>query len=136
MINEYGFDNDTINRWLAAKEAKTAEISEIKGYAGSAGIVEGPARVCLCVDDLGRIEKGEILVAPSINPAWTAYFPSVAGIVTDISGIFGHAAIVAREYRLPAVVATGTATKIIRTGDKIRCDGDHGIVDILERCKD
>jgi len=135
MINEYGFDNDTINRWLAVKEIKPDQISEIKGYAGSAGIVEGRARVCLCVDDLGRIEKGEILVAPSINPAWTAYFPTVAGIVTDISGIFGHAAIVAREYKLPAVVATGTATKIIRTGDRIRCDGDKGAVYILERRK-
>jgi len=133
MINKYGFDNDTINRWLADKEVSPDEISEIKGYAGSAGVVEGIARVCRSVEDLKLIEKGDILVAPSINPAWTAHFPSVAGIVTDISGIFGHAAIVAREYKIPAVVATGTATKIIKTGDKIRCDGDNGIVHLVER---
>jgi pyruvate,water dikinase len=133
MINEYGFDNETINRWLAAQDIKADEISQIKGYAGSAGVGEGPARVCLSVEDLSKIQKGEVLVAPSINPAWTAYFPSVAGVVTDIGGIFGHAAIVAREYKLPAVVATGTATKIIRTGDRIRCDGDSGVVQILER---
>jgi len=133
MINEYGFDNETINRWLAAKEIKSEEILQIKGYAGSAGVAEGPARVCLSVEDLSRIEKGEILVAPSVNPAWTAHFPSVKGIVTDIGGIFGHAAIVAREYKIPAVVATGTATKIIKTGDKIRCDGSNGVVHIIER---
>ncbi len=134
MINEYGFDNETIDRWLSAKEIKSDEISEIKGYAGSGGIVEGPARVCLSVNDLSLINKGDILVAPSVNPAWTAHFPSIAGVVTDIGGIFGHAAIVAREYQIPAVVATGTATKIIKTGDKIRCDGDNGIVHLIERC--
>lgn len=133
MINEYGFDNDTIERWLSAQEIESGEISELRGYAGSSGIVEGPARVCLSMGDLNFIEKGEILVAPSINPAWTAYFPSVGGVVTDIGGIFGHAAIVAREYKLPAVVATGTATKIIKTGDRIRCDGDRGVVYIVER---
>lgn len=133
MINEYGFDNDTIDRWLSAKNIETGEISEIKGYAGSAGIVEGMARLCLSMSDLSLIKKGEILVAPAVNPAWTAYFPNVSGVVTDIGGIFGHAAIVAREYKLPAVVATGTATKIIKTGDKIRCDGDTGVVYIIER---
>lgn len=133
MINEYGFDNETINRWLAAQDVKPEEISEIKGYAGSAGIVEGPARVCLSVEDLSRIKKGGILVAPSVNPAWSAHFPSVGGVVTDIGGIFGHAAIVAREYKIPAVVATGTATQIIKTGDRIRCDGDTGVVHLLER---
>ena len=76
---------------------------------------------------------GDILVAPSINPAWTPHFPSIAGVVTDIGGIFGHAAIVAREYQIPAVVATGTATKIIKSGDRIKCDGDNGIVHLIDR---
>lgn len=133
MINEYGFDNDTIDRWLGAQEIDASTVSKIKGYAGSAGIIEGMARVCLCVEDLGKIQAGDILVAPSINPAWSAYFPNVSGVVTDIGGIFGHAAIVAREYKLPAVVATGTATKIIKTGDKIKVDGDTGMVHILAR---
>jgi pyruvate,water dikinase len=85
------------------------------------------------MEDLSLIKKGEILVAPSINPAWSAHFPSISGVVIDIGGIFGHAAIVAREYKIPAVVATGTATKIIKTGDRIRCNGDDGVVKILER---
>ncbi len=133
MINEYGFDNDTIERWLGARDIDVSKVSQIKGYAGSAGIVEGVARVCLSVDDLGKIQTGDILVAPSINPAWSAYFPNVSGVVTDIGGVFGHAAIVAREYKLPAVVATGTATKIIRTGDRIKVDGDTGMVHIVGR---
>jgi pyruvate,water dikinase len=135
MINEYGFDNDTIERWLGAQDMDKSKITQLKGYAGSAGIVEGVARVCLSVEDLGKIGKGDILVAPSINPAWSAYFPNVLGVVTDIGGIFGHAAIVAREYKLPAVVATGTATKVIMTGDRIRVNGDTGVVDIVGRAK-
>ena len=133
MINEYGFDNATINRWLSAKELKSDAISEVKGYVGSPGIVDGPARVCLSVEDLSLIKKGEILVAPSVTPAWSAHFPNIAGLVTDIGGIFGHAAVVAREYKIPAVVATGIATKIIRTVDRISCNGDGGVVKIIER---
>jgi pyruvate,water dikinase len=133
MINEYGFDNATIERWLGAQDIDVSKVSQLKGYAGSAGVVEGSARVCLSVDDLGKIQTGDILVAPSINPAWSAYFPNVSGVVTDIGGIFGHAAIVAREYKLPAVVATGTGTKVIKTGDKIKVDGDTGMVYIVAR---
>ena len=78
-----------------------------------------------------RSRTGEILVAPSISTSWTPVFGTIAAAVLDIGGIMCHAAIVAREYGLPAVVGTGTATKRIKTGDRIRVDADAGVVTIL-----
>ena len=63
---------------------------------------------------------------------WTPAFDRVGGAVLDTGGIMSHAAIVAREYGMPAVVGTGTATRTIRTGDRLRVDGDAGIVTLLD----
>ena len=96
-------------------------------------MAEGLARVLLRVDQLGELEDGEILVAPVTSPSWTPVFHRIAGAVLDTGGIMCHAAIVAREYRLPAVVGTGTGTKRIRSGDRLRVDATTGVVTILER---
>ena len=85
----------------------------------------------LRVDQLGELEDGEILVAPVTSPSWTPVFGKVAAAVSDIGGIMSHAAIVAREYGMPAVVGTGNATARIRSGDRVRVDGDAGVVTIL-----
>ena len=91
----------------------------------------GPARVVLDVERLGELQPGEILVAPVTSPSWTPVFGTIAGAVSDIGGIMSHAAIVSREYKLPAVVGTGNATSRIKTGDRLRVDGDAGTVTIL-----
>jgi pyruvate,water dikinase len=72
-----------------------------------------------------------VLVAPSTSPSWTPVFGTIAAAVLDTGGIMCHAAIVAREYQLPAIVGTGTATKVIKTGDRLRVDGGTGTVTIL-----
>jgi pyruvate, water dikinase len=69
------------------------------------------------------------------TPTWAPVFSSIGACVTDIGGIFSHAAIVCREFQLPAVVGTGYATKLIKTGDRIKVDGDTGVVTILEKAK-
>ncbi|HMA27944.1 MAG: PEP-utilizing enzyme, partial [Solirubrobacterales bacterium] len=89
------------------------------------------ARVILEVDQLGELEQGEILVAPVTSPSWTPVFGKLAAAVSDIGGIMSHAAIVSREYGLPAVVGTGNATARIKTGDRLRVDGESGTVTIL-----
>jgi pyruvate,water dikinase len=104
----------------------------LKGFAGSPGIAEGRARIVLNLEDLNRLEDGEILVAPVTNPSWTPIFGRIAAAVSDIGGVMSHAAIVAREYGLPAVVGTGFATTVIKTGQRIRVDGSEGVVTILE----
>ena len=80
---------------------------------------------------LSELQDGEILVAPVTSPSWTPVFGKIAAAVSDIGGIMSHAAIVSREYGLPAVVGTGDATTRIKTGDRLRVDGDAGTVTIV-----
>jgi len=87
--------------------------------------------VILEIERLSELEPGKILVAPVTSPSWTPVFGKIAAAVSDIGGIMSHAAIVSREYGLPAVVGTGNATSRIKTGDRVRVDGDRGTVTIL-----
>jgi pyruvate, water dikinase len=123
----WGITTERVKEWAGASSDSEA----VTGFGGSPGIAEGTARVVLDVRDIGKIEEGEILVAPVTSPSWTPVFGKVAAAVSDIGGIMSHAAIVAREYRMPAVVGTGNATAQIKTGDRIRVDGDAGVVTIL-----
>ncbi len=104
----------------------------LKGIAVSPGVATGKARVILRTEDGQHVEPGEILVAPVTNPAWTPYFLPAAGVVMDMGGVLSHGAIIAREYGVPAVVNVGPASRIIRTGQLLRVDGDRGTVTILD----
>jgi pyruvate,water dikinase len=84
------------------------------------------------VNDIGQVREGDILVCPVTAPSWAPVFGKIKAAVSDIGGTMSHAAIVAREYGLPAVVGTGQATKRIRTGQRVRVDGDRGVVTILD----
>jgi pyruvate,water dikinase len=100
--------------------------------AASPGVAEGIARVIGGADDLDDIQQGEILVAKVTTPSWGPVFGRIAATVTDIGGMMSHAAIVCREYGLPAVTGTGSATAAIRTGQRLRVDGSAGTVTILD----
>ena len=104
----------------------------VHGYAASPGVAEGPARVVRDVNEIGSVQQGEVLVCSVTAPSWAPVFPKIAAAVSDIGGMMSHAAIIAREYGLPAVVGTGHATKQIKTGDHVRVDGDTGVVTILD----
>jgi pyruvate,water dikinase len=123
----WGVTADRLRSW--AEQA--AESDAVTGYAASPGVVEGVARVVRSVDEIGLVQPGEVLVCPVTAPSWGPVFPKIAAAVSDIGGMMSHAAIVAREYGLPAVVGTGHATSAIRTGDRVRVDGDAGRVTIL-----
>jgi phosphoenolpyruvate synthase/pyruvate phosphate dikinase len=112
--------------------AKTELKVDLYGAASIPGVVEGLARVILSEDDLSKMQPGEILVAPEAMESWTPLFGKIKAVVTDSGGISPHAVIVGREYGIPAVVGTGEATKIIKTGQRIKVDGDHGRVYILK----
>jgi pyruvate,water dikinase len=77
---------------------------------------------------LGDLQPGEILVAPATSAQWTPVFEIIKGLVTDGGGALSHAVIVAREYGIPAVTGCQTATSTIKTGDRVKVDGDLGIV--------
>ena len=100
-------------------------------FAASPGVVEGIARVVKTVEEIGRLKEGDILVCPVTNPTWAPIFRKISATVSDIGGSMSHAAIVCREYGLPAVVGTGTATQRIKDGQRIRVDGTRGVVTIL-----
>ena len=103
----------------------------LRGTGASAGVVTGPARVTLSQDDFGRIEPGDVIVCPSSNPSWVPVFTIAAGLVTNTGGVLSHAAVVAREFGLPAVVGTGDATTRIADGRLVEIDGTTGIVRLL-----
>ena len=103
----------------------------IQGLGGSPGVVEGTARIVKSPAEFNDVKRGEIIVCIMTNPAWVVVFSKITGIVTDSGGVLSHSAVVAREFMIPAVVGTGSATREIKTGDRIRVDGDNGVVTIL-----
>ncbi|MEV0693965.1 PEP-utilizing enzyme [Streptomyces sp. NPDC050388] len=126
----YGITTDQVQQWLAGDEG--GDDGAITGMAASPGVVEGVARLITSADQLGEVQDGEILVATITAPSWGPIFGKIKATVTDIGGMMSHAAIVCREYGLPAVTGTGSASTTIRTGQRIRVDGTAGRVEILE----
>ena len=103
----------------------------LAGTGASAGEAEGTARVVADEQDFARIEPGDVLIATTTTPAWTPLFPSLAALVIETGGILSHAAVVAREYGLPAVVGVANATRAVPDGARVHVDGTAGTVVIL-----
>ena len=119
--------------WVGCSAGDGGKASaEIRGFAASSGVAEGIARVVRSVEEISRLKPGDILVCQVTNPTWAPIFQKIAAAVSDIGGSMSHAAIVAREYGLPAVVGTGSATSRIKDGQRIRVDGGRGVVTILQ----
>jgi len=115
----------------ASRSAENSGI--IKGAAGSAGCVEGLARVMAGIEESEQFQPGEILVTRMTDISWTPIFPHAAAVITDIGAPLSHAAIVARELGIPAVVGCQDATMRLKTGDYVRVDGSTGTVEIMQR---
>jgi len=131
----WGVTSEKVAEWLKGVAVVPEEVTEIKGFASSAGVVEGTARVLKLLEEIVTLQPGEIMVCPCTNPAWAPVFTKIKAAVTDIGGLTSHAAIVSREYGLPSVTGAGVATSVIKTGDTIRVDGDRGVVTIIKRAE-
>lgn len=129
IVMLWGITRETLDSWLNKGEENP---NEVRGFAASSGVVEGTARVVKSVAEIGKLQPGDVLVCQVTNPTWAPVFQKIAAAVSDIGGSMSHAAIVAREYGLPAVVGTGHATSRIPDGARVRVDGARGIVTILE----
>jgi phosphohistidine swiveling domain-containing protein len=105
--------------------------ADLYGTASAPGVVEGIARVIMSQEHLSEVQPGEILVAPGTAAPWTPVYDIIIGVVTDGGGSLSHPVILAREYGIPAVAGCVEGTAKIRTGSKIRVDGDNGVVYIL-----
>lgn len=107
---------------------EVADDAALLGLAGSPGSHTGTVRVLLGVDDFGRLRRGDVLVCRTTDPAWSVLFGVAGALVTDRGGVLSHAAIVAREHGIPAVLATGNATQVLRDGAVVTVDGTTGRV--------
>lgn len=117
--------------YLKEKDRADLPANALTGLAVSAGVVEGIAHVVSSAAEFDQVKKGEILVCKMTSPAWVVLFTKISGLVTDSGGALSHPAVVSREFEIPAVVGTIDATVKIKTGQKIRVDGDKGTVTIL-----
>ncbi|MBB3047979.1 pyruvate,water dikinase [Litorivivens lipolytica] len=116
---------------LVWEPPKDAAEGELIGRPVSRGIVEGAARVALTIQEAAELQPGEILIAPITDIGWTPYFSLIAGLATDVGSAVSHGAVIAREYGLPAIVNLRQATRLFKTGDRVRLDADKGVLSRL-----
>jgi phosphohistidine swiveling domain-containing protein len=100
----------------------------LRGMPGSPGVAEGPVRIVRDASEFNTLVAGDVLVAPYTNPSWTPLFQRAAAVVVDSGSLASHAAIVAREYGIPAVMSTLAGTRTLRDGQRVRVDGSQGRV--------
>ena len=118
---------------ISAPIAEPEEVgATVVGAAGAPGVTEGTARVIMSINELDQVKPGEILVTLFTSPEWIPVFSVVKGLVTDFGGALSHTVIVSREYGIPAVVGTMAATAKIKTGQRIRVDGNQLKVNIVD----
>ncbi|HEX4249839.1 MAG TPA: PEP-utilizing enzyme [Pseudonocardia sp.] len=103
----------------------------LTGVGAGGGVVEGRARV-VTDPEKTELDEGDVLVCEATDPSWISLFVVAAGVVTDLGGMLSHGAIVARELGIPCVVGTRTASRAIRDGQRIRVDGERGVVELLD----
>ncbi|MEW6368598.1 MAG: PEP-utilizing enzyme [Acidobacteriota bacterium] len=127
----WGITSERIQGWLQ-RPGGVGDGLELSGSPASPGVVEGPARILTSVSGIKTLLPGEILVCTCTTPGWTPAFAHVKAVVTDVGGMMSHAAIVCREYGVPSVVGTRTATKTFRNGQRLLVDGTRGVIRALE----
>ena len=130
LVGAPPIDDGPVDRF-ESKPIESTEPDVLRGTAASVGIARGPARVALGPDDFGRIQPGDIIVCPSSNPSWVPVFTIAGGLVTNTGGVLSHAAVVAREFGLPAVVGARDATTTIADGRLVEIDGTLGTIRLL-----
>jgi pyruvate,water dikinase len=116
-------------------QAQVEENVLLNGTSGSPGVARGPAKIIHDISEFGKLKAGDVLVAPVTNPAWTPLFQRAVAVVVDTGGTASHAAIVAREYGIPAVMGTINGTKELEDGQWIQVDGSQGVVLKSEEAK-
>lgn len=129
IVMLFGITPERVSMWLSGKA--NAEAGTVHGIAASPGVVTGVVRVVHSASDLPLVQQDEILVCPCTAPSWGPVFGKIKATISDIGGMMSHAAIICREYGLPAIVGTGNATTLLKTGDRVSVDGGTGRVTIL-----
>jgi molybdopterin/thiamine biosynthesis adenylyltransferase/phosphohistidine swiveling domain-containing protein/nitroreductase len=122
-----------MSKFYGIAPAPSGQKGVLQGLPGSPGRARGPARVLHSIDDMDKLQAGDVLIAQTTAPPWTPLFATAVAVVTDSGGVLSHCAVVAREYGIPAVVGTATATSSITDGQIVEVDGEAGVVRIAEQ---
>jgi phosphohistidine swiveling domain-containing protein len=125
-----GRDSAYIDKRL--EKNTTGSSKELKGMVANRGLVRGKVRICRGIDDIPKVQKGEILVASMTRPEFLPAMQKASGFITDEGGITSHAAIVSREMNKPCVIGTKIATEVLKDGDLVELDANKGIVKLLK----
>jgi pyruvate,water dikinase len=120
-----------IARNLTASVSPSLNPSELRGLCVSAGYAESEVVIMNDPSEFSRMRRGAILVAPATDPSWTPLFTLASGVIVEVGGMLSHASTVAREYGLPALANVKNATRILKTGDRVRLDATNGVAQIL-----
>ena len=120
------------DEFLAAVRVGAVPGERLRGLGAAPGRARGRARVLHGPQDLHRVQAGEVLVCEGTSPSWTPAFTKIAACVCDQGGTLAHASIISREYRVPCVVGTAVATRVIVDGDLLDVDGSAGTVTVLK----
>jgi pyruvate,water dikinase len=107
--------------------------NELRGVPGSPGRYSGTVRIVHDETEFAKLGPGDVLVAPVTSPPWSVLFLQAGDVIPDGGGVLSHTAVIAREYGIPAVLATGEASRRLRDGDLVNVDGTTGIVSITSR---
>ncbi|MBI3409056.1 MAG: hypothetical protein HY040_11970 [Planctomycetes bacterium] len=123
-----------LSRLVGAARPVTSESRDVrrKGLCVSAGCVTGTVVVLQHPNEAAFIKPGAILVAPATDPSWTPLFTLAGGVIVEIGGLLSHAAVIAREFGLPALANVPDATRWLKNGDEVRLDATRGVVEILD----
>lgn len=125
---------DSLVQFLRETETEEEPKKEIKGVPASQGVVQGRVKIILDFEkDLSKMKKGDILITDETDSAALPLILKAKAIVTDTGGLLCHAAIVSRELKIPCMVGTKIATRVLRDGDLIEVNANKGIVKIIKR---
>jgi phosphoenolpyruvate synthase/pyruvate phosphate dikinase len=121
-------EGDKLEAAMIKNVERFGNVKKIKGIGVRSGLVRGRVKVILELNRLSQIKKGDILVTTMTRPQFNNFIKKASVIVTDEGGVLCHAAILAREFKIPCVVGTKVATKILKDGDLVEVDADKGVV--------
>ena len=109
------------------------DLKDFRGLSASVGRVTGPVKIVKSATEIGKVKQGDILVAVMTRPDYVVAMKKAAAIVTNEGGITSHAAIVSRELGIPCIIGTKIATEVLKDGDIVEVNANHGVVNILKR---
>ena len=132
-FRNYQNPNEIGSRFGGREEVEVDGLTQtFRGVAGSPGVVVGKVKVIQDIFDADRLEKGDILITKFTDPGWTPKFGLINGVATETGGLLSHAAVISREYGIPAVLAVPHLTRHLQDGQTVRIDGNRGTVEIVD----